>query len=50
MRFAENIDTVEASPLAHAADAITVLRKAVHDWQGGDDPIDDQTLVLARLL
>lgn len=42
------IDTLEAAPLAHAADAITAIRKAVQDWQGGDDPIDDQTVVAVR--
>jgi sigma-B regulation protein RsbU (phosphoserine phosphatase) len=42
------IETLDAAHLDHAADVITVMRKAVHDWQGSDDPIDDQTVVAVR--
>ena len=42
------IETLDAARLDHAADVITAIRKAVHDWQGSDDPIDDQTVVAVR--
>jgi serine phosphatase RsbU (regulator of sigma subunit) len=42
------METLDAARLDHAADVITVMRQSVHDWQGGDDPIDDQTVVAVR--
>jgi serine phosphatase RsbU (regulator of sigma subunit) len=42
------IETLDGAKLTHAADVIAVMCSAVHDWQGGDDPIDDQTVVAVR--
>jgi sigma-B regulation protein RsbU (phosphoserine phosphatase) len=42
------IDTLEAANPTHAADAITAVQTAVRDWQGCDEPADDQTMVAVR--
>ncbi|MGH7214444.1 MAG: PP2C family protein-serine/threonine phosphatase [Tepidisphaeraceae bacterium] len=39
---------LDANAGAAPAQVITTLRNAVTHWQGGDEPVDDQTLVVVR--
>ena len=42
------VDTLESARSPRSADAIAAVRAAVLEWQGCDEPTDDQTMVAVR--